>query len=80
MYVDLGKRRGRLHFSWKELCMLSGLAASGVGYIVRAEVKFATLRDQVQQCQRELQAIRPPAANRGGAAGDDHGAAIDDGR
>lgn len=58
MYVDLGKHRGRVHFTWRELVAIWGLFASGVGYVIHSEVALAHVRDQLAACQQSVKLLQ----------------------
>lgn len=61
MKLDMG-RRGLLRFTPKEIRVLIvaavTLTSSGIGYVIRCEVKFATLETQLDEC-RKLQKPSP---------------------
>lgn len=58
MRLDLGKQRGYFAFTLRELRVLILLATTaittGVGYVIRCEVKFVTLETQLKQCHDAL--------------------------
>lgn len=63
MYVDLGKHRGRVHFTWKEAVFLWSLFATGVGYVIRSEVALSHVRDQLAACQQSVKLLQDRQAH-----------------
>ncbi len=59
MYVDLGKQRGRVHFTWRDLALLWALFTAGVGYVVRSEIALSRLRFDLAACQESVKQLGP---------------------
>jgi len=58
MYLDMGAKRGRVHFTWKEVVAIWALLISAGGYILRNEVELYKLRTDVSECRQQLQDMK----------------------
>jgi len=57
MYVDLGRQRGRVHFSWRDLVAIGALCTTGFAYVLRTEVALADMRDKLAACQQSVRQL-----------------------
>ena len=58
MFVDFGRNRGRVYFTWKELVAIWTLLLSGAAYVMHTEVAFSDLRAQLDACKRSVQELK----------------------
>lgn len=57
MYLDLGRERGKVKFTWKELTAIIGLAASLVVHYTLTEFRFEDMKKRTEECEKRLQEI-----------------------
>lgn len=52
MYVDFGRDRGRVRFTWKEMITVATLSTASIAHVVRTEIQLGTVQAQLVQCQK----------------------------
>jgi len=67
MYVDFGRQRGRVHFTWRDLIVIGTLISSGVGYVLRTELALGQVRAELSACRDSVRQLQRAQVQPGGA-------------